>query len=102
MPSAGLTDEAGTEVSDPSESKLLIPADVKRVDLEGTVMQVDAKTGTFVVNEKVVQWDGNTRFLDARGRPMKAETPRDGVKVLVGAAEVIGGYFALTVRELAR
>jgi hypothetical protein len=102
MPAAGLADEAGKPTADPSGGELLIPADVTRVELEGPLMQVDAKTGTFVVNEKRVQWDGNTRLLDARGEPMKADALREGMKARVEAAEVIGGYFALTVRAMAR
>ncbi len=102
LPCAGLTAEKETPAARKQEAGHAVPANVERADLEGTIEEVDRKAGTFVMNEQIVQWDASTQFLDARGAPTKASAPKNGMRALVSAAEVVGGYLALTIREIAR
>jgi hypothetical protein len=102
LPSAGLSAERETAATPKQEAGRVIPANVERAALEGTIEEVDRKAGTFVMNEQIVQWDASTQFLDARGAPTKASVPENGMRALVAAAEIVGGYFALTIQEIAR
>jgi hypothetical protein len=50
LPSAGLSAERETAATPKQEAGRVIPANVERAALEGTIEEVDRKAGTFVMN----------------------------------------------------
>lgn len=97
---AGTAFAAGPATPELEDPGLVIPDDVKRAELEGKVLEVDAKDMQFTLNEYKVQWSEATQFLDARGGLLKHALPEAGTRVRVICVELLDGYLALTVQRL--
>ena len=95
--SAFATGPATPELEDPA---LLIPDDVERKELEGSVLEVHPKEMRFTLNEDKIQWSAATEFLDVRGGPLKDALPEAGTRVRVIGVEILDGFLALTVQRL--
>ncbi len=51
-------------------SSLTFASDKDIFRVQGTVMEIDLKKGTMIVNEKLFRWDQKTTFLNDKGSPI--------------------------------